>query len=216
MNEFLRTRQQIDNATKWLKDNGYTPHGISAKDWELKTVLENIGDGNLLDMGSDGSYVLENAVKKGIQGRKVGVDLAYKFDRTILDGVELFKGDLMQTGLPDNEFDTVCSLSVLEHAVDYHLFAREVTRLLKKGGQLYVSFDYAEKKIDTSLTKLYSLDWNILSKEDAELFIDICFKHGLILSSEVDWTVQDMVINPRYCSPANCEYTFGFFHFIKE
>lgn len=217
MNEFLKTREQINASTQWLVDNGYTSHPISCKDFELALTTQALRDGDVLDAGADGSFLLHNAVKKNITGRKVGIDLIEVVGGNAADGVEYFKGDIMATPFDDESFDMVFSLSVLEHQVDFTLFAKEMSRLLRKGGNLYVSFDYAEKKIDTSLTKLYSLDWNILSREDAAKFIDVCAMHGLVITDNVDWTVQDMVINSAYCAPVvGVEYTFGIFNFIKK
>lgn len=217
MNEFLKNRNQITQSTQWLQDNGYTTHPISCKDWELKLVTESLKDGDLLDAGADGSFVLHNAVKKGLSDKLIGIDLIEVVGGNKAPIAEYFQGDLMHTPFEDESFDTITSCSVLEHQIDFTDFAKEMSRLLRKDGNLYVSFDYAPEKIDTSLTKLYSLDWNILSKEDAERFIDVCGRHGLIISDVVDWTTEDMVINPAYCSPAaGVEYTFGIFNFIKK
>lgn len=217
MNELLKTKSQITDSTNWLKDNGYVTHPISCKDWELCIVTQNLKDGDLLDAGADGSFVLHNAIRKGIKGRKVGIDLIEVVGDNATEGAEYFKGDLQRTGFEDNSFDTIVSCSVLEHGIDFTDFAKEMNRILRKDGKLYVSFDYAPIKIDTSLTKLYSLDWNILSKDDAEKFINVCAMYGLVISDVVDWGVQDMVINDSYCSPAkNVSYTFGMFQFIHK
>jgi SAM-dependent methyltransferase len=215
MNFFLQSRADVDSATKFLEDNGYITSGLSCKNWEFFHVAPYLKDGALLDMGSSGSIVLDNAVKKKIVGEKVGVDLEYPPNVSSPEGMKLMRGDLMETGLPDESFDIVTSLSVLEHDVDFEKFAKEASRLLKKMGSLFVSFDYAPEKIDTSLTRLYSLRWNVLSKEDVIEFVRVCGEHGLELSGEIDWKTNEMVINPSYCSPANCEYTFGILHFIK-
>lgn len=217
MNATLKTRSEADAATKYFEDNGYTPSGLSCKNWECFSVLPHLKDGNILDCGSDGGILLENATKKGIKGFKVGIDLAYPENKILPDGTNLVKGDLMESPFPDKFFSTVVSLSVLEHEIDYEKFAKESSRLLSKGGQLFVSFDYAPKKIDTSLTKLYSLSWNVLCKEDVERLIDVCSRNGLVVSGEIDWSVQDMVINDQWCSPAvGIEYTFFVLEFIKQ
>lgn len=216
MNCFLKNRQEIDSSTKYLQDNGLLESGLSCKNWECVQVTPFFKDGNWCDLGSDGGIILENLLRKNIVGFKAGIDLSYPENIDSPEGLNLVKGDLMQTPFPDGFFDYATSLSVLEHAVDFSAFAKEVSRILKVGGQLFVSFDYAPEKIDTSLTKLYSLDWNVLSKQDVDRLIIICAEHGLVISGEIDWTLQDMVINPQYCSPANCEYTFGILSFIKQ
>lgn len=217
MNFFLQSRADVDSSTKFMEDNGYVTSGLSCKNWETYHVLPYLKDGNILDMGSSGSIVLENAVKKKLVGLKTGIDLDYPINVSSPEGINLMRGDLMDTGLPDGLYNFVTSLSVLEHEVDFTKFAKEVSRLLQNGGSLFVSFDYAPEKIDTSLTRLYSLKWNILCKQDVIELVRICGEHELELSGEIDWTTNEMVINPRYCSPAQgVEYTFGILHFIKK
>lgn len=216
MNEFLKTKKQITEATKWLNDYNYTVHPISCKDWELKLFTEALKDYDLLDMGADGSFILHNAIKKGIKGRKVGIDLSEVTGDNKAEGVEYFKGDLMHTPFDDNSFDTIISASTIEHEVDLSIFATEVGRLLRKGGKLIVSFDYWPYKVDSSHIKLYGLTWNILDIHDVLSLVESCKTNGLTLTSEIDWTVQDKVINPQYCSPGNVEYSFGILEFIKK
>lgn len=217
MNEFLKTREQINQSTKWLQERGFTTHPISAKDWELKLVTEAIEDGNTIDLGADGSFCLHNLIKKGFVGRKVGIDLTEVTGDNKAVGAEYYQGDLMSTDLPDESFNNAVCLSVLEHQVNYTLFAKEVSRLLGPNGKLYLSFDFWEPKPDTSLTKLYALDWNILDKSDVLRLIDILSQNDLELTSEIDWTTQDAVINPTYCSPVQgVSYTFSFLNFVKK
>lgn len=216
MNQFLLSREQISEATKYLEENGLVSSGISAKNWEIYHVTPYMKDGNWIDLGADGSVVLENLVKKNISGIKVGIDLLYPEDVVSPKGINLIKGNLLDVPFPDGFFNFATSLSVIEHDVDYDKFAHECARLLSKGGQLFVSFDYATEKLDTSKTKLYSLSWNVLCKKDLEEFVKICAEHGLELSSDINWELKDMVINPQYCSPAACEYTFGILQFIKK
>lgn len=216
MNEFLKTRQQITESTEWLIANGYVTHPISCKDWELANVTKELSDGDLLDMGADGSFILHNAIKKGIKGRKVGIDLAEVTGTNKAIGADYYQGDLMKTDFTDNYFDTIVSLSVIEHQINFYDFAKECGRLLRKDGKLFVSFDYWNPKPETSLMKLYSLDWNILDNNDVIKLIFALDKEGLYISKVVDWSTKDAVINPTYCSPAQVSYTFGILEFIKK
>lgn len=217
MNEILKRRVDIDTSTQWLKNNGFISHPISCKDWELKKVVESLDDGDLIDLGADGSFVLHNAFIKGITGKKVGIDLAEVTGTNKAEGAEYIQGDLMNVPLPDESFDTVVSMSVIEHAVDLFVFANECSRLLRKNGTLIVSFDTWTPKPDTSKTMLYSLDWNILDKNDIEFLIKNMEDNGLFMDGEMDWTTGDAVINPSYCSPAiGVEYSFSILRFVKK
>lgn len=216
MNFFLKSRAAIDEATKYLQDNGLVNSGISAKDWEIYQVIPYMRDGNWIDLGSDGSVVIPNLLKKNIKGIKVGIDLAYK-ENYSENGVDYIKGDLMNVPMPDGFFNFITCLSVVEHQVDYNKLAKECSRLLQTGGELFLSFDYWNPKPDTSKTKLYSLDWNILNIVDVMELFQTLYLYGLHITNDIDWNVQDAVINDTYCSPVkDVSYTFGILHFIKK
>lgn len=219
MNKFLQSRADIDEATKYLEDNGLVQSGISAKNWEVWQVIPYFRDGNWIDLGSDGGVLLDNLVRKNITGFKVGVDLAYpltQMESNYAKGFDRIKGDLMDTGLPTGLFDYATSLSVIEHEVDFSKFAKEVSRLLKSGGHLFVSFDYWQPKPLYEKRKLYKLDWNILDKQDVLNLMYALEESGMRIVGHPDWALKDAVINDKYCSPVQgVEYTFGIFHFKK-
>jgi 2-polyprenyl-3-methyl-5-hydroxy-6-metoxy-1,4-benzoquinol methylase len=216
LNRFLKTRNEINQCTEILRQNNLIEHGLDCKNFDIKEISAHLTDGNLLDMGASGSFILHNAIKLNLSGRKVGIDLSPVAAHDRAEGAEYFEGDLMKTPFSDGEFQNLTCLSVIEHQVDYSLLAKECARLLKSGGQLFLTCDYFNPKPDTSAMKLYSLDWNILDKEDVLRLVSILDKNGLKITSEIDWTTQEAVINPTYCSPANVSYTFGIFHFIKQ
>jgi SAM-dependent methyltransferase len=120
--------------------------------------------------------------------------------------------------LPDDYFQNITCLSVLEHEVDIKCFAAEVSRLLKNGGKLYITFDYWEPKVNTSHITLYGLAWNIFDKTEVLALIEECEKTGLQLIEDVDWSLGDKVINENYYAPPKSEtaYTFGMLAFEKK
>ncbi len=219
MNKFLQSRADIDDATKYLQDNGLVESGISAKNWEVVQVIPYMRDGNWLDMGSNGGVVLDNLVRKKITGFKMGIDLAYPatlMQSSYVNGYDQIKGDLMDTKLPTGLFNFITCLSVVEHQVDYEKLAKEISRLMASGSA-FVSFDYWKPKPDTSKTKLYSLDWNILDDNDVLELVDDFEAEGLELSGDIDWKTNEAVINDTYCSPVkDVAYTFGILHFVKK
>lgn len=216
MNNFLQTRNEIDQCTKYLQDNGLQESGLSCKNYDIANVVKELKDGDLLDMGSSGSEILSNAVRLNLKGRKVGIDLAYE-GNTCNNDMELYKGDLMATLFNDKSFDIISCLSVVEHSVDFSKIAKECSRLIRSNGNVFVSFDYWPEKIQTKGILLYNLEWNILSKYDVLEMVQAFKDHGLDLTSEIDWTIQDAVITPSYCSPMQgISYTFGILNFIKK
>lgn len=215
MNEFLKTRNDVDISTKYLQDNGLQESGLSCKNWEIASVIPYLKDGDLCDLGSSGSVVLENAVKLNLKGRKVGVDLAYEHNN-ITDEIELYKGNLMSTMFNDEAFDIITCLSVIEHEINFDKISKECGRLLRHGSNLFISFDFWQPKPDTSKMQLYSLSWNILDKNDVLNLVEAMKANGLELTGEIDWTTQDAVINKFYCAPCDVEYSFGILNFIKK
>lgn len=218
INCVLQSRDEIIQATAELQNYGLINHGISAKDWDIARISPRLVDGDMLDMGSSGgSCILENAHKIGIAGRKVGIDLEYTEDRVSAEGIEFKKSDLMNTTFNDKSFQTIFCLSVLEHSVVYKELARETSRLLKDGGELWITCDYWDPSPDTSLTKLYALDWTILDRAAILRLIDEMAQVGLKISGDFDFAKNEAVINPSYCSPVQgVSYSFAILHFIKS
>lgn len=216
MNRFLQTRAEVDQCTEWLKVRGLISHHFTCKDFDIANICKELKDGDLLDMGSNGSWILQNAVKRLIKGRKCGIDLSEpEFKKN--PEIEYIKGDLMATPYKDKSFDTITCLSVIEHEVDYDKLAKECSRLLRKDGILYISFDYWNPKVDTSDvgTKLYGLKWNILDASDVSRLEVALGKQGLHMTGNMDWTIKDAVINPQFCAPYGKSYTFGLISFKK-
>ena len=216
LNCFLQTRAEANEATAEIQRCGLIPHGLSCKNWDIARILPYIPGGNICDLGADGSFILQNLVRIGNVGYKCGIDLAFPENPSAPEGITYYKGDLMHTHFPDGLFHTLTCLSVVEHQVSYFELAKECARLLTQRGQLFLTCDYWEPKIRTEGMKLYSLNWSILGREDVVALVAERDKVGLKISSAIDWTLTEAVINPSWCSPVQgVSYTFGIFHFIK-
>ncbi len=211
--KFLKNRAEIDECTQYLKQNSYVSHSLICKDWDLANILVELTDGNFLDMGSSDSYMLKNTVLKGIKGEKYGID--FRNPDVPVAGVKYIVGNLMATGLPDNFFQNITCLSVIEHEVDFNRFAKEAFRLLANEGKLYVTFDYWTPKIVTGI-KLYGLEWNVLDKNDVLALIQECLNNGLYLVDEIDWSLEEPIISEWSPDPAKYKYTFGMLIFQKK
>ncbi|MGE0086121.1 MAG: methyltransferase domain-containing protein [Desulfococcaceae bacterium] len=214
MCKFLKSRAEVDQCTAFLHQNGYASHLLTCKDWDIAHIANSLSDGHFLDMGSSESYILKNAVIKGIKGEKYGIDL--RRPDVPVSGVKYIVGDLMDTKLPSQYFSNITCLSVIEHEVDLKRFAAEVSRLLAEGGKLFLTFDYWEPKIKPGI-KLYGLPWNILDKNDVLQVVEECRNYHLHLVDDIDWTLGDAVIRDGYYSPepSTC-YTFGMLVFQKK
>ena len=212
--KFLQSRAEVEECTRFLQRNNYLSHGLPCKDFDIANIMPEIAPGAFLDMGSSDSYILRNVVRKRQPGQCYGIDLRPPIDP--VTGVEYVVGDLMDTKLPAEHFQSITCLSVIEHQVDFARFCKEGARLLKPGGKLFVTFDYWEPKVATDLV-LYGLAWQPLDRAAAEQLLAAAAAEGLHPVQEMDWQVGEAVIREGYYSPdPKVSYTFGLIIFEKR
>lgn len=211
MNEILRTQQQINVAHYFLDAYGWMKHGTYWKDWDLALILPEIRDGNILDMGAYCSWILPNVSAKKFKGEKWGIDLMKIPDDFKRPDCRYLEGDLCKTPLPDNHFQTITCLSVIEHEVNIPAFLKEANRLLKKSGVLFVTFDYWPTKYPNLPS-----NWNLLCQSDIQAMIGCAKGMGLNMRSEMDWTTQEAPLLGEWWFPVkDVKYTFGIVEFVK-
>jgi len=93
--------------------------------------------GRLLEVGCAGGTLLQLASERGWQARGVEFS-ASAVAHARARGVEVFQGDLIAAGFPDQSFDLVYMGDVLEHVPDCRRTLLEVARVLRPGGHLYL------------------------------------------------------------------------------
>ena len=100
--------------------------------------------GRILDIGCATGELLDLARNRGWEA--FGVEVSeYAADSVIKKhGLNIFKGTLEEARYPDNYFDAVCAGDILEHLGEPHNFLREIRRILKTKGLLYLSFPNAD------------------------------------------------------------------------
>lgn len=64
---------------------------------------------------------------------------AFKFASNLLPHANLHEGLLSETGLPEQSFDIISTIGVLEHVPEPALFLNEIKKYLRPNGQLFVS-----------------------------------------------------------------------------
>lgn len=106
----------------------------------LKT-LENV-DGSVLDVGCGGGQfsraVKYYSPKLQVYGVDVGRD-AVDFAKKNSEGITFELGRAEQLPFKDETFDAVFSIEVLEHVNNFERSVKEMHRVLKEGGKLYLS-----------------------------------------------------------------------------
>lgn len=223
MVEILNSFEDLGKSAHNVHLNGCSSHEHPVKNWDMSRILAILDkyekNASILDMGCGGSNVLRLLNQKGFT-KCVGIDLEISvWDRItqlrLMHGrpkrpYRLMRMDLTKTSFPASCFDLAIALSVIEHGVNIDAFLTESYRILKHNGILFLTTDYWEPKIDTSLLKTMGLDWNIFSK--AELV-------NLIKKADNIGFVTEKGEIPPVSSPfvhwLGKDYTFAFVTFRK-
>lgn len=109
---------------------------------KFATILDELepyrGEGRLLDVGCSIGLFLDLARGRGWNGTGI------EFGRRALEhargelGLDVLDVPLEEAGFDDASFDVVAILSVLEHTTDPRALVRDIARVLRPGGALYV------------------------------------------------------------------------------
>ena len=105
----------------------------------LKKIAKFKKSGKLLDIGCGPGFFLDEAKRRGWETR--GADLS-RWSRDYAKehfNVEVFQGLLGDAHFPDRSFDVIVMNDVIEHLEDPKSVLREVRRILKNDGVIYIS-----------------------------------------------------------------------------
>lgn len=183
--------------------------GDMVKSWDVLSTLHFIEshvtkNEPVLDIGCYASEVIVALHKLGYSNL-TGADLDTNLRRMpCQDSIRYEVTDFMHTTFEDESFQAITSISVIEHGFDGQSLLKEMSRLLKPGGDFIASFDYWPEKIDTTGTKFFGMDWTIFSKNEINNFITEAAGYGLFPTGEMMYGGKD--------KPIDCggkRYTFG-------
>ncbi len=131
----------IDSIDKELEKKRADPHAFDALHAQAMERIERFHPekGTLLDVGCAHGFFLDYARKRGWKVR--GVELARKTaDYAKKEfGLDVVNSSLIDAGFPEGSFDAVVMLEVLEHVMDPVAELREIARVLRKGGVVYIT-----------------------------------------------------------------------------
>ena len=205
-------------------------HTTPLKNWDLAQVAKLLNGRNrkirILDMGCGGSNVLRFCYRQKFSN-VYGIDLTINFhDR--LQQIMYWKNNnfklpyhlssqsVTQTSYDNEFFDVLICLSVIEHNVSVSDFLNESSRLLKKGGILYLSTDYRENKIDTSQAPLNyggqaGKEWNVFSRKKIVELIERAKSYSLDVKDSRLPHIRDYIVEWN-----SKKYTFLSLVFIRR
>ncbi len=118
---------------------------------EITALLGDTADEDCLDLGSDNGVVSLLLRRRG--GRWASADLDPAAVAAIggLVGDEVYQLEGPRLPFPDDRFDTVVVVDLLEHVEDDRLLVDELRRITRPGGRLVVNVPHAR---DTALRRL--------------------------------------------------------------
>jgi SAM-dependent methyltransferase len=238
-NSVLKNSREVNIAKKQLKKMGLFPHHGSEKSWDTFKMIEIISaaDRNsfILDVGCNGSPILPMLKRLGFRNLH-GCDFVLKprynatfmkfacrfYKKEYLPIVQMYNDDeiklsiqnLEKTNYPDDMFEFITSLSVIEHGININEYFKEMTRILKNGGYLLTSTDYWPEKIMNTKTVISNnVPDKVFCRDEIERIIKVGEEYGLRLIEPMDYTYGEKVVSWKR---TGLEYTFIFFAMRKE
>jgi SAM-dependent methyltransferase len=127
----------------------------------LEEITKYHTRGKILDVGAGTGCYLKAAKEKGWE--EFGVELssyATEFAKKKF-GLEIFNGKLEDAGFPDDFFDVVIMTHTIEHLPDPANFLKEIHRILKSDGIIYLS----TPNFDSFNAKRFKEKWWALQPE---------------------------------------------------
>jgi SAM-dependent methyltransferase len=211
----LRTQEEVDMATRGVEQCGLYPYRPFNKNWDslaaLSIVMQHADKkAKILDAGGEiYSTILPWLHSYGYENL-VAVNLC--FTKPARRGrIHYLPGDITKLQYPDNSFDAITCLSVLEHHVPVESFFREMHRVLKPGGVMVVSVDYWDRGVDTKGKQAYGGPIKIFDETDIDHALEIAKQNDLDLIQDIDLSCQNHVVEWM-----ELQYTFIYFTVRKK
>jgi len=198
-NKALKNTDCVSRASDISMRAGIRSHEDQAKNWDNLISLWHTTmncDPNLPVMdvaATEGSSYLQTLARFGYQNL-ISINIDEPCPRTV-GGVTYQIGDCTKTDFPDNYFGFISCLSVIEHGVDIDAFMRESSRILSTGAHLLVSTDYWQDPVDTHGQTAFGAPVKVFTMQEIADMIKIAAKYGLEITSNVDLSCQDRVVN---------------------
>ena len=128
--------EYFDQNTDWWKNIRYNVNPTRRLDLIEKLSVRKIS--RFLEVGCGEGICLRQAVRRGWEGfgEDVSPDLAAIAKR--IPNVDIFVGTLESAKYPDNYFDVVYLDSVIEHVPQPTMLIREIHRILRPDGLVYI------------------------------------------------------------------------------
>ena len=144
------------NISKWQKDLHYSER-ISRINLIKKYSLQKID--KFLDFGCGEGFVLKESLKQGFE--PYGVDIADNLDDSVnRNQIHFFNGNIFDANYQDDFFSAIYMDSVLEHTPDPISVLKELNRILKLNGIIFLIVPNEDSLINDIIKFLYTITFN--------------------------------------------------------
>ena len=213
-NAVLKNEKEYKNSVKEAGVLGLPIHKDLPKNWDslaaLSIILKHVDkNSSILDAGGEFySVVLPQLEAFGYRSL-MAINLGFR-KTTIRGSIKYEKGDITRTRFDDGTFDAITCLSVIEHGVEPESFFKEMHRILKIDGILFVSADYWSEPVNIGRKIAFGRSMRIFSRQDILDIVKIAEKYNLHLKAGLELNGEDKVIKWR-----GLNYTFIYFTLQK-
>jgi SAM-dependent methyltransferase len=213
----------LKNRAEWLAayENArklHVPlHRGPEKNWDhlaaVSTILTRTSpSAYILDAGGEFYSNVLPALFVYSYSNLYGINLSFT-DPARRGPIRYLPGDITHAPFPDEFFDAITCLSVVEHGVPLERYFREMYRLLKPGGVLITSTDYFPTPIDTKGMLAHGAPVQIFSKPEVQAAISLAQGIGLMPIEELDLECTE---TPIRWDAYGLAYTFVIFTLQKQ
>jgi len=216
-NGTLQSSEEWKSAMERAQQLHLPLHRGPEKNWDhLAAVFAIVGhtptSARILDAGAEFySNVLPALFVYGYSNL-YGINLSFT-DPARRGPIDYLPGDITHSPFPDEYFDAVACMSVIEHGVPLENYFREMARILKPGGLLITSTDYYPTAIDTHGQMAHGAPIKIFSKSEIQEALKLAMEMGFELTSDVN---LECTAKPIRWAQFSLEYSFIIFTLRKK
>lgn len=216
-NATLKNRAEWQEAFENARRLHVPLHRGDEKNWDHLAAVSMIlahtpTSARILDAGAEYySNVLPALFLYGYRDL-YGVNLSFT-DLIRRGPIRYLPGDITRTQFPDDYFDAVTCLSVIEHGVPLKDYFAEMHRVLKRGGLLITSTDYYPTPVDTLGQIAHGCPIKIFSKPEIQAALLLARDIGFEPTGEIDLECEE---KPIRWDPFMLEYSFVLFTLRKK
>jgi len=216
-NKVLKNNAEWRDSIAKVRRFGLPLHRGSEKNWDHLSAIIAIAShtptsARILDAGSEFySNVLPALFILGYE-HLYGINLSFT-DRARRGPIEYLPGDITNSPFPNEYFDAVTCMSVIEHGVPLAEYLREMHRVLKPGGLLITSTDYYPTPIDTTGKFAHGSPIKIFTKAEIEQIFVEALAAGFELTGDINLNSTG---RPVRWEQYHLDYTFVVFTLRKK